>query len=338
MKRQSSSSVRLRLEALEERCTPSASNLFTPDIAPANSGIVRALADHGAGHELAFQESLTLVSATSKGVFTYVGDASYFGHVTAVVLPDNTFVKTASNGDAAFGTVTHQTATTGTLQFTGGTGQFADIRGTESYVISTDATTGVTTVAITGTVTFGPGGRQGEPNGVHKGELSHDGSIPVLFTGGGTAPDGLPVFPGGTGPHNATGWASLVGNYTGNDGNFMLLSFDPATGTGTFTGSFVFVAANGDRLAMKYGADPNNPGTFTLVPAGDGKVQVVFVAEFTPDPANSTGRFKDVTGGGFTMVATTEPFVLVPNAQGYTVPFAYTWVGEGTLRVSNGKR
>jgi hypothetical protein len=62
----------------------------------------------------------------------------------------------------------------------------------------------------------------------------------------------------------------------------------------------------------------------------------VFVAEFTPDPQHSTGRFADVTGGSFLMVATTEPFVPVPNAQGYTPPFAYTWVGEGTLEFSKG--
>ena len=274
---------------------------------------------------------------TSSGVYTYVGDATYFGHLTAVSFPNNTFVKTAANGDAAFGTITPSSATTGTLQFTGGTGQFADIRGTESYVISTDPTTKATTVTIVGSVSFDSKGHHGEPG---EGGNSHQGqthSVPFLVTGGGTAPDGLPVFPGGTAPHNATGWASLVGHYTG-DGTFELLSFDPTTGTGTFTGSFVFVAANGDKLAMNYGADPNDPGTFTLVPAGNREVEAVFVAVFTPDPANSTGRFKDVTGGSFTMVATSAPFVPVPNAQGFTPPFAYTWVGEGTLDITKGKK
>jgi hypothetical protein len=159
---------------------------------------------------------------------------------------------------------------------------------------------------------------------------------PFKVTGGGTAPNGLPVFPGGTAPHNATGTATGLGKYTGNEGVFELLSFDPATGTGTFKGSFVFVAANGDRLACNYGADPTNPGTFTLIPAGDGKVVAVFVAEFTPDPQHSTGRFARVTGGSFLMVATTEPFDPTPNAQGYTVPFAYTWEGEGSLVFGKG--
>jgi hypothetical protein len=66
-------------------------------------------------------------------------------------------------------------------------------------------------------------------------------------------PRGIPVFPGGTAPHNATGTATYLGRYTG-EGTFTLLTLDPATLTGTFTGSFVFVAANGDRLAFNYGA------------------------------------------------------------------------------------
>jgi hypothetical protein len=161
--------------------------------------------------------------------------------------------------------------------------------------------------------------------------------VPFQISGGGTAPGGLPVFSGGKARHNATGEATHLGKYTGNEGMFELLSFDPATGTGTFRGSFVFVAADGDRLACNYGADPNNPGRFTLTPVGDGKVVAVFVAEFTPDPQHSTGRFAEVTGGSFLMVATSSPFVPLPNAQGYTPPFAYTWRGEGALEFSKGK-
>jgi hypothetical protein len=155
--------------------------------------------------------------------------------------------------------------------------------------------------------------------------------VPFHVTGGGIAPQGVPLFPGGTAPHNATGTATHLGKYTGDEGNFQLLSIDPATGSGTFRGSFVFVAANGDRLAFDYGADPANPGKFQLMPAGNGKVVVVFVAVFTPVAALSTGRFASVTGGSFTMVATTEPFDPTPNAQGYTAPFAYTWQGDGSL-------
>jgi hypothetical protein len=163
-------------------------------------------------------------------------------------------------------------------------------------------------------------------------------AVPFKITGGGTAPLGLPVFPGGMAPHNATGTATHLGKYTGDEGSFELLSLDPATLTGTFRGSFVFVAANGDRLAFDYGADPDQPGTFTLTPTADGKVVAVFVAEFTPVPEESTGRFAKVTGGSFTMVATSEAFALTPNAQGFTPPFAYTWAGEGSLEFGRGKK
>jgi hypothetical protein len=168
-------------------------------------------------------------------------------------------------------------------------------------------------------------------------KLSDTRVVPFKVNGGGTAPDGLPVFPGGTAEHNATGNATHLGKYTGDEGLFELLSIDPATGTGTFRGSFVFVAANGDRLAMDYGADPDNPGRFTLTPQAGGKVVARFVAEFTPDPSRSTGRFANVTGGSFIMIATSKPFDPTPNAEGYTQPFAYTWQGQGTLEFGKGK-
>jgi hypothetical protein len=156
--------------------------------------------------------------------------------------------------------------------------------------------------------------------------------VPFKVTGGGTAPEGILLSPGGTVPHNATGTATHLGAYTG-EGEFTLLSFTSPT-TGTFQGTFVFVAANGDRLAFDYGA--TIPGTFTITPAGDGKVVVHFLATFTPVPSESTGRFANVTGGSFVMLATTEPFVATPNAQGFTVPFAYTWAGQGWLEFSKG--
>jgi hypothetical protein len=37
------------------------------------------------------------------------------------------------------------------------------------------------------------------------------------------------------------------------------------------------------------------------------------------------------------MIATSEPFPLEISPEGYTPPFAYTWVGEGTLTFSKGK-
>jgi hypothetical protein len=156
--------------------------------------------------------------------------------------------------------------------------------------------------------------------------------VPFAIDGGGPAPDGIPLFPGGTAPHSATGEATHLGKYTGN-GLFTLDGFTSAT-TGTFHGTFVFVAANGDRLATRYGAV--SPGQFTIMPTADGKVVVQFVAVFTPVPGQSTGRFARVTGGGFLMIATTEPFDPTPNAQGYTMPFHYTWHGVGDLEFAHG--
>jgi hypothetical protein len=276
-----------------------------------------------AEQQLPFKEHLTVVAVSPTGVITYEGRATYFGRVTAALSPDNTFVKLAANGDAAFGYVTHQTDTTGTVTFTGGTGRFQGISGTEAYVISVNPETGATTVDIEGTVSFAHSSRK-------KNEHTH--IVPFHVNGGGNAPGGLPLFAGGTGPHDATGHGSLLGNYTGN-GVFTQEGFTSAT-TGTFHGTFVFVAANGDRLAMRYGATA--PGQFTIMPMADGKVVVQFVAVFTPVPEESTGRFATVTGGGFLMVATTEPFVPTPNEQGYAAPFHYTWEGHGALEFGKG--
>jgi hypothetical protein len=136
--------------------------------------------------------------------------------------------------------------------------------------------------------------------------------------------------------HTATGNATELGKYSGN-GAFTLLTLDPLTLTGTFDGVFTFMAANGDQLAMNYGAVPGNPGQFMLLPTGiDQQVVAVFVAEFTPNPALSTGRFADAIGGGFTMVATSAPFSLASNIPGFSAPFDYSWVGEGSLVFSNG--
>jgi sugar lactone lactonase YvrE len=145
--------------------------------------------------------------------------------------------------------------------------------------------------------------------------------LPFKVTGGGTAPLGLPLALHVPAPHNATGTATFLGHYSA-EGMFQLDSFTSATG-GTFSSAqpVVFVAANGDRLAFNYA------GTFQLFAAGPGQVYGVFVAAFTPVPQDSTGRFTRVTGGSFTIVATTDPFVL-----GATDPVAYTWEGQGWLQ------
>jgi hypothetical protein len=164
---------------------------------------------------------------------------------------------------------------------------------------------------------------------------------PFKVTGGGTAPDGIPLFVGAPpAPHNATGNATHLGKYTGDEGMFTLLSFDPGTLSGTFEGSFVFVAANGDRLKCNYRGNPNIPGTGTFSGSvnSDGMIVVTFIQEFVPVPEESTGKFATVTGGSFIMIATSEAFPLVIVDGGYTLPFAYTWVGEGTLEFANGKK
>jgi hypothetical protein len=151
--------------------------------------------------------------------------------------------------------------------------------------------------------------------------------VPFEVFGRGTAPQGLPLFTGGMVSHTSAGFATLVGHYTG-EGMFTNLGFTSPT-TGDFQGTFNFTARNGDVLACTYGAGGN--GRFTVVPVGQGKVIVDFLAEFNPIPAECTGRFANITGGGWTMVAQTDPFDPTPNAQGFTEPFGYEWAGLGFL-------
>jgi hypothetical protein len=155
---------------------------------------------------------------------------------------------------------------------------------------------------------------------------------PFKVTGGGSGPDGLSLF-GADSPHSATGNATLLGKYSGN-GEANVISFDPQTLSGTFEGVYVFVAANGDKLAMTYGDTDNGAeqdGTFQLFDAGGGKVYVVFLAEFNPIPELCTGRFADVIDGSLIMVAVSSPFALVIDEDGFSPPFNYTWEGKGWL-------
>lgn len=160
---------------------------------------------------------------------------------------------------------------------------------------------------------------------------------PFRINGGGPAPEGLPLDPAlPPGPHSATGIAIGLGRYTG-AGEFSLaapLEFsDSGVVTGKFQGTFVFVAANGDRLATIYGEGGTGTLTGKLEVDGDGNpvgvVDVEFDAFFAPDPDNSTGRFENVVGGGWQMIANAESIALTGGA--YTAPFDYTWSGTGTL-------
>ena len=349
MKRPLSRRIQPRLESLEDRRTLSAvpGVVNPPDttsstavcVAPAPPAFVispSVQAAKSAGQQVPFKERLTIVAVSAEGVVSYEGNATHFGHVTAVSYADGSFVKTAANGDSvlrpAFACLGHEWHPH--VQRRHGPVCVRHGR-TASYVISTDPNTGVSTVDVVGWISYSAGGQKAGATATLAAKKTDTQVLPFKISGGGTVPLGLPVFAGGTAPHNATGTATHLGKYTG-EGVFELLSIDFATFTGTFRGTFEFVAANGDRLAFNYGA--NNPGTFTLNPTATGEVVAVFVAEFTPDAAHSTGRFAKVTGGSFTMTATSEPFVPVPNAQGFTPPFAYTWVGDGTLEFAKGKK
>jgi hypothetical protein len=154
---------------------------------------------------------------------------------------------------------------------------------------------------------------------------------PFKITGGGYAPDGIALSPDTPAPHSATGNATELGNYTG-EGWFQILEHTgPLSAEFSSAPNFVFVAANGDHLAMTYG-DTNNgaaePGQVTLVPNSDDSFTAYFVAEFNPDLPNCTGRFAKLTGGSFIMYAVSEPFFIVGTS---TTPFNYTWSGSGTL-------
>jgi hypothetical protein len=315
MKRHLPASFQPRLEALEDRCTPTV--------------------------QLPLKESLTLLSFQG-GIATYSGEARHLGKVFVVEYfnplynpadPHSVFAtydKYDSAGDVLFGQIVPDNPahpfTTGEATITGGTGRFLEATGDSHYVVSTNAHTGATTVAINGFVDYNPA------DGSHH---HHEETqvLPFQITGGGPAPDGLPLVPGVSAPHQATGTATYLGHYTG-AGSFTLGSLNiSATGqvTGTFQGSFVFVAANGDKLAMTYG--DGFSGRFTGQVSADGKsvVNVTFDAFFRPDPAHSTGRFADVVGGGFRMIANAASVSLVSAMPGFTAPFDYTWSGEGEL-------
>jgi hypothetical protein len=154
---------------------------------------------------------------------------------------------------------------------------------------------------------------------------------PLKITGGGSAPDGIALTPGTPAPHSATGNATELGKYTG-EGFFQILDYPtPLTADFSSAPNFVFVAANGDQLAMTYGVTTNGakqPGLVTLVPNSDGSFTAYFVAEFNPDLPNCTGRFAKLTGGSLIMYAVSEPLEIIGA---FTTPFNYSWSGTGTL-------
>ena len=154
---------------------------------------------------------------------------------------------------------------------------------------------------------------------------------PFKITGGGYAPEGISLIPDNPVPHSTVGNATELGKYTG-EGSFQILDFTgPLSAEFSSAPNVVFVAANGDELAMTYG-DTNNgakqPGEVTLVPNDDGSFTAYFVAEFNPDLPNCTGRFAKLTGGSLIMYAVSDPFFILGTS---TTPFNYSWHGSGTL-------
>ena len=154
---------------------------------------------------------------------------------------------------------------------------------------------------------------------------------PFKITGGGYAPDGISLIPHTPVPHSTVGNATELGAYSG-EGYFQILDFTgPLSAEFSSAPNVVFVAANGDHLAMTYG-DVNNgakqSGEVTLMPNNDGSFTAYFVAEFNPDLPNCTGRFAKLTGGSLIMYAVSDPFFIEGTS---TTPFNYSWHGSGSL-------
>jgi hypothetical protein len=155
------------------------------------------------------------------------------------------------------------------------------------------------------------------------------------FVGGG-GPQPLPLIPLTPGAHMATGVGTELGAYTG-AGTLQILRYtSPLTADFSSASPFVFVAADGSRLAVTYGDVTNGamqPGKLTLTVVGGTALNPVFVAtfvaEFNPVPAACTGRFANVTAGSFITVAQSSPFRIVGAS---TTPFNYTWAGDGWIQ------
>ena len=158
---------------------------------------------------------------------------------------------------------------------------------------------------------------------------------PFNVKGGGNAPEGLSLIPFDAAPYTNSGTATHLGKYSG-FGIAYVTTDDPgplpsgAAFNGSFSGGFVFVAANGHRLVCKH------PGTFAVYPDGEGRFYAIFDAIFTPASLTigqttyeSTGKFMNVSGS-FRTIATTKSFD-IDFGNFVTSEFDFSWVGEGSL-------
>ena len=163
-----------------------------------------------------------------------------------------------------------------------------------------------------------------------KGDESNIVSKPFKISGSGTVthiplptPDNPTPDPG---IHTADGTATNLGKHS-SIGYVQLDEFTSAT-TATFSSAHpvVFTGANGEQLAFDYA------GIVTLTPALDeagnptGQFTSEWVADFTPVPDSSTGKYKNVVGSSFEMTARTGLFYVTDT----DIP--YSWDGEGTLQ------
>lgn len=161
---------------------------------------------------------------------------------------------------------------------------------------------------------------------------------PFKISGEGIAPNGLPLPGEDPRSHGIVGEATHLGRHTGT-GTVQTDSAVFDSKENTFLGEFgsgspfVFVGANGDKLACYYGRTDfgaKDPGTFELTildltEEGDPIVEALWIAEFVVQPEICTGKFAGVTGR-WTMYAYSEPFVL-----GSRDELEYGWFGEGKL-------
>ena len=166
-----------------------------------------------------------------------------------------------------------------------------------------------------------------------------------LVVGTGVATEGLPLPGEAPRPHWIVGFATHLGLHTG-EGTVKTDTVVPDLDNGRFTGEFgsgspfVFVGADGDKLACNYGRgdiDAKEPGTFELTIVdilADGSlvVEALFIAEFVVIPEESTGKFAGAKGS-WIMYAQTAPFVL-----GSIAPTPYGWVGSGKLNLKKPKK
>ena len=193
------------------------------------------------------------------------------------------------------------------------------------------------------------------------GWLSFGHRVPFAINGGGSTLDGfpLPTGPGGNYVqdgvvnalrHISTGTATYLGEHTMTNGVFEALQITSTQlgGAAPLTIDFqsgpdplAFTSVvDGSVLALTYGNPGTGPSgvvtlTFEGLRPGDNVplFSAVFVAEFNAVPGDSDGKFDNLSGGSFIMVArTVEPLALENfNGTGRTDVFDYTWKGNGWL-------